>query len=64
MSARKREPSLTRRRVASIFESWSGWVAVSEGKTIAQGMSRESVEASARERGYRTRALTKRHDHA
>ncbi len=64
MSARKRESSPPRPRVASIFESWSGWIAVSEGKTIAQGTTRESVGAAARERGYRTRALTKRLGHA
>ncbi len=47
------------RRVAHVYLQWDRWVAVVEGKQIAQGLTREEVESAARALSYRPRGLVK-----
>jgi hypothetical protein len=56
---RKRR-SAPRARLVTLMESWSGWVAVCDGKMIAHGGTRDAAEAAAIARGYRTRTLLTR----
>jgi hypothetical protein len=56
----RKTPRDPRPRIATVFESWSGWVAVYDGKQIAHAVTRAAAEAAAVARGYRTRALLKR----
>lgn len=54
MSPKKREALPP---IVSLVETWSGWMAMLGGKTVAQGGTRADAEADAIARGYRTRTL-------
>lgn len=57
----RKRPTAPRARIVTLMESWSGWVAVYDGKTIAHGGTRAAAEDAAIARGFRTRALLARH---